>query len=317
MLHNCKFKCRKVLRNIIIITLSFVIISFATTKIVYDSIFVRYDKSVAVSAFPEELEATVSSGKEYEFPCGENMLKGSLYKASAGDTLVIMVPGYRAECNDYLYVAESFLESGYSVFLFDTTGHGQSEGKTSVGFSQVVLDLNSAIDFINDNKNFGFKNIVLFGHSRGGYATCVSLKDNKNISAVISVSGLNSAMEAVVEPAKNYVGPLAYCGYPFLWSYQSMLFGSDITSRTAAECVSESDLPVFIAHGTKDSTVPLNETSIIAYKDEINSKNVTYYLSDKDGENGHTDILFGKNKKVNDNLMNEIKLFLNAALKKG
>lgn len=315
MLHNCKLKCRKVARNIIIVTLSFVIISFAATKIVYDNIFVRYDNTIAVSSFPEKIRNTVKNAKEYEFTCGENTLKGGLYKSdNNSDTLIVMVPGYRAECNEYLYIAQSFLDNGYSVFLFDTTGHGESEGKTSVGFSQAVLDLNSAVDFINDNKNFGFKNIVLFGHSRGGYAACVSLKDNKNISAVISVAGLNSAMEAVTAPALDYVGPIAYCGYPFLWGYQSMLFGSDIISRTAAECINETDVPVFIAHGTNDSTVPLNKVSIISYKDEIRQKNVTYYISDKKGENGHTDILFGKNKKVNDNLMNEITSFLNAAL---
>lgn len=310
MLHNSTQKCRKVLRNIIIVTLSFVIISFAATKIVYDNIFVRYDNEILVSSFPEAIKATVSGGEEYEFSNGENSLKGSLLKAHNGDTLIVMVPGYRAEYNEYLYVAQSFIDSGFSVFLFDTTGHGESGGESSVGFSQVVIDLNSAIQFINENKNFGFKNIVLFGHSRGGYAACVALKDNKNISAVISVAGLNSAMEAVVAPAKNYVGPLVYVGYPFLWSYQSMLFGSDITSRTAAECIENTNVPVFIAHGTKDSVVPIDDNAIMAYKDEIKRENVTYYLSDKTGENGHTDILFGKNNKVNDNLMREILNFL-------
>ena len=317
MLHKSTIKCRKVLRNIIIVTLSFVIISFATTKIVYDNIFVRYDNEILISSFPEEIKTCVLKAEEYDFESGKNTLSGSLLRAGSGDTLIVMVPGYHAEYNEYFYIAKSFIDCDYSVFLFDTTGHGESEGESSVGFSQAVLDLNCAIDFINENQNFGFKNIVLFGHSRGGYAACCSLKDNKNISAVISVAGLNSAMEAMVAPAQNYVGFLAYCGYPFLWSYQSMLFGSDITSRSAAECISDTSVPVFIANGTNDTVAPLNKVSIMSYKAEITNKNVTYYLSDKEGENGHTDILFGENKRVNKNLMNEIFEFLNTALKKG
>lgn len=317
MLHKSRVNLRKVLRNIIIVTLSFVIISFATTKIVYDNVFVRYDNEILVSSFPDEIKAYVLNAQGYEFESGENTLKGSLLRADGGDTLIVMVPGYHAEYNEYFYIAKSFIDGGYSVFLFDTTGHGESEGESSVGFSQAVIDLNCAIDFIKKSENFGFKNIVLFGHSRGGYAACCSLKDNKNISAVISVAGLNSAMEAVVAPAQNYVGFLAYCGYPFLWSYQSMLFGSDITSRSAAECISDTSVPVFIANGTNDTVAPLDKVSIISYKDDIKSENVTYYLSDKEGENGHTDILFGQNNRVNQNLMNEIFEFLNTALKKG
>lgn len=317
MLHKSTIKCRKVLRNIIIVTLSFVIISFATTKIVYDNIFVRYDNELLVSSFPEEIKTCVLNAQGYEFESGKNTLVGSLLRANSGDTLIVMVPGYHAEYNEYFYIAKSFIDGGYSVFLFDTTGHGESEGGSSIGFSQAVIDLNCAIDFIEKSENFGFKNIVLFGHSRGGYAACCSLKDNKNISAVISVAGLNSAMEAVVAPAKDYVGFLAYCGYPFLWSYQSMLFGSDITSRSAAECISDTNVPVFIAHGTKDSVVPVDKVSVMSHKSEIQGENVTYYLSDKEGENGHTDILFGQNNRVNENLMNEIFKFLNTALKKG
>jgi len=307
-------KLRKVLRTIIIITLTFVIASFVATKVIYDSTFPRYDSKTEVKV-STETSLLKKERSAYSFKCGDNTLKGYLYEKENTETLVVIVPGYRSSSDNYLEQIRSFLNNQNSVFIFDTTGSGESEGDSAIGFSQALLDLNSALSFIRKNDNFGFESIVLFGHSRGGYAACCALEYNNDISAVISVAGLNSAMEAVILPATEYIGQLAYFNYPFLWSYQSMLFGSEITSLSAVQSIKNSDVPIFIIHGTDDDIVSLDKGSIIAHKDEINSKNVEYFISEKKGQNGHTDILFDISGGANKELFDRIDVFLEKSIK--
>ena len=185
MLHK-KSRMRRVLRNIIIAILIFITVNFVGTKIVYDSIFTRYDAEPQGDAF-------LQTAQLCSFEVGSNRLAGWYYDAPGSDTLIVIVPGYRAIAADYAEQAEYFCNQGQSVFCFDATGSGDSEGNSSVGFSQILFDLEGALSYIKERENFGCENLVLFGHSRGGYAACCALENNEDIAAVISVAGINSA----------------------------------------------------------------------------------------------------------------------------
>lgn len=311
-----KFKGKDLCNIIIVVLVLFVTLNLFATKIIYDLTFPRYDGKAVVSEGNFHLK---DRRVQYTFPCGNNRLKGYLYSPqqsfASKDTLVVIIPGYRSNTDHYLEQIKSFSNYGKGVFIFDTTGSGESGGDSSVGFSQVVLDLNSALEFIEQNNFFGYKNLVLFGHSRGGYAACCALRDNKNISAVVSVSGLNSAMEATGLPATRFVGPLAYLGYPFLYTYQSMLFGNRVASGNAAQIISENSVPVLIIHGEEDDTAPIEQGSIISHRDEITSDKVEFFVSTADGQDGHTDILFDSDGSSNDEVMEKIENFLEKNIK--
>ena len=75
-----KSKLKKVLIIIIIAILLFSAVSFTATKLIYDSVFPRYD--CAISDYPIALESTVSSREKVSYPSGENLLSGYLYKST-------------------------------------------------------------------------------------------------------------------------------------------------------------------------------------------------------------------------------------------
>lgn len=305
MLRFSKNKIQRICRNIIIVVLVVFVVSMATTKVVYDSIFRRYDGVTA--SLPNKL---VAVSKDYDIKTKESTLHGQFFKSENNQVLVVIVPGFHAQITDYAPQVSNFLSNGMSVFAFDATGSGKSEGDSHIGFSQIVIDLENVLEFLKLNKNFGCKDIVLFGHSRGGYAVCCALKDNKDIDAVVSVSGANSAMDAVTVSSKKHVGFLAYTGYPFLWLYQSAVFGAEVVDTTAAECVNESNVPTLIIHGTKDTEVPLDDGSVISHKEEILCGDVYYY----EMNNGHNDILKDKNGNANEKLMTAVNEFLKKVL---
>lgn len=308
MLSIKRQKIKKALIIIIITLLVLSLFSFLSTKIIYDQIFKRYNCNI--TEFPSELQTTIDTREEFKYYSGENMLNGYLYKSKKlSDTLIIIAPGQNACSDNYLWQTHELLECGWSVFSFDATGCCKSEGKSAIGFSQELIDLNATIDFIKNNINFGYKNIVLFGHSRGAYAACCSLKKNNDISAVISISGVNSAMEATIGPATEYVGLLAYSNYANLWLYQSMLFGHEIVNMRADEIVKESNVPILIIHGNNDELYPTDKFSIVSHFDGT-QKNTEIIIIDNENSSGHTNLLFDTDGTANNYIIKEINDFL-------
>ena len=294
--------------SVIIITVLFLFsaLSMVVTKFVYDGIFSRYDTPADI---PKELSATVDSRTVHTLFSGENQLTGYFYpndKPEKAYGLIVLVPGFHAGGDNYLWQIRSLLDYGWSVFTFDPTGSLRSQGKNQVGFSQLIPDLEAVLKYIEKNQNFGYNDIVLMGHSRGGYAACCVLARETDIAAVVSVSGVNSAMEGIMQMSAGAVGPVAYGNYGFLWLYQAILFGEDTLELDAAEAISESDVPVLVIHGTRDDQIPMDRSSIISHKEEISSGNVEYLTCPA----GHTDLLYDGDGTASDTLMQDIHEFL-------
>ena len=311
MVSNKSFRLKRILIIIIAAILIFSIISFVTTKFVYDGIFLRYDCSLTLP--PSELSATYMGRTAHKFYSGENKLSGYLYKSQSDNpqnTLVVIAPGFNACADSYLWQTQSLLSYGWSVFAFNTTGSCTSEGKSSIGFPQEVNDLEAALNFIENQNRFGFENIALLGHSRGGYAACCALKSNHNISAVISISGVNSAMEGVMGSSVKAIGPIAYGNYPFLWGYQAMLFGVEKVNLCADKIIKESNVPVLLVHGEDDTSVPIDKYSVFSYFKEQTPENVELMVRSSPDNDGHTDILYDLDGTANDEVMYKINEFL-------
>ncbi len=314
MLSSKKAKLKKVLIIIIALVLIFTAVSMAATKFIYDGVFVRYDKPIAI---PQEVGPIVDSRQKISYNSGDNLLSGYLYvcdQPNKKDGLVVLAPGFRAGADSYLCQIDSLLKFGWSVFAFDPTGSYGSEGDSCVGFSQELLDLEATLDHIEKKGRYGFEHLAILGHSRGGYAACCALRSKHDISAVVSVSGINSAMDGIIEPSVDKAGALAYGNYGFLWLYQAVLFGTDTVNVKACEEINKSNTPVLIVHGSNDSQVSRDKHSVIAHKDCITAPDTEYYICSESGQNGHTSLLFDGKEGANEQLMKKINEFLESKM---
>lgn len=303
---SAKKSVQKRICIVITVFLLFCAVSMAATKLVYDSIFKRCEEDIQV---PPELTQMVAHRELLRYASGENLLTGYLYRCdgnNAQDGLVVLAPGFQSGADSYLWQIRSLLDYGWSVLAFDATGSFGSGGENQVGFAQALCDMEATLKYVEKQDRFGYNDIVLFGHSRGGYAACCALGYEYDIAAVVSVSGVNSAMEGVVGMAAGYVGPLAYGNYGFLWLYQAMLFGPETLNANADEEITNSDVPVLVIHGAKDEQVPADQYSIYSHSDEIESDSVEYWLC----ADGHTDLLFDADGTANSELMAKIHDFL-------
>ncbi len=305
MISSKKKFLKRIWSGIIISIFSVIIASFLVTKIVYDGTFARYDVSVDV---PPALEELVDKRQQITFLSGKNELSGYLYDADS-DGLIILIPGYHASVDNYLWQIDALTKKGWAVFCFDTTGSCLSEGSSAIGFSQAVFDLRSALDFAEENGRFGYENIYLLGHSRGAYAACGVLSQDFDIKAAVAVSAVNSSMEAIIQPAESKIGVLAYVNYPFLAMYQNSLFGKELANIDAAHQIANSDTPVMIVQGSADDKYSKEKYSLYSHSFKYGSDNVEYFICDEVGQDGHTSLLFDEDGSANDRLMDEIDRF--------
>lgn len=114
-------------------------------------------------------------------------LFGKFYKNSS-DTLIIFCHGtgsfsmYENKLETFLKV---YYDLGLSVFWFDFTGWGKSEGKGRFSHSQRVDDIGKAIDLFKNKYN----KIVLCGISTGCIDCTIAVTKYKEITKLILVNG--------------------------------------------------------------------------------------------------------------------------------
>ena len=292
---------------IIAVMVLFLAASWLATKFVYDAVFCRYDGSTPV---PTQLSELVGSRQMCSFPSGENMLTGYLYRSqSENGGLIVLAPGFHAGADDYLWQIKALTDRGWSVFAYDATGSCRSQGDSTVGFPQSALDLEAALKYVEKCQSFGYNDIVLLGHSQGGYAAGCALDGEYDIAAAVTVSGVNSAMEGIMGYAGEYVGPLAYGNYGFLWLYQAALFGPEAVNARAAKAIGESGVPTLVIHGSADTEVSAEKGSILSHKGELEGDHVTVLYWEAP-DSGHTQLLFAPDGTANEELMDAIHAFL-------
>ncbi len=78
--------------------------------------------------------------------------------------------GARIETAQYVYITEELQKAGYSTYIFDHRGHGESEGPRAYysDFREIVYDVNAIVDIAKSENPC--KKIFLFGNSMGCFS---------------------------------------------------------------------------------------------------------------------------------------------------
>lgn len=272
------------------------IIGSASALKIYDSAFKRYDRpdySTTPGLVSYSDVAQVLSREELPFYSDGTRLMGYYYPAENSNGLVIFVHGLHAGADDYLSIYRYLVSRNYSVFSFDCKGTYSSEGDSTVGLCEALVDLDGALKYISTQPRLSSQKLFLLGHSCGGYAVTAALKEHKNIAACAAIAPLNDACGMILQKGAFFGGEAAVNNLParFLDGHQRSLFGK-YADMTAVDGINSTDIPVLIAHGRTDLVVGYSEpTSVISHKDRIRKNGVTYYIGDGSC-GGHSSILF-------------------------
>ena len=282
----------RVLRiGLIVAAVLFLLVSIIATKIVYDKQFPRYDRpDPFTTALLRYSDIEGDYGRRLVcFDSGDHKLQGYIYGVDNTRGLMVVAHGLGGGADSYLPQIKHFVDQGFRVFAYDCTGSYDSEGKTTKGFPQSVVDLQAALTYIATQPDLSTLPMLLFGHSWGGYAVANVLNYPHDIKGVISASGVNTAIDIIIEQGRTFMGGFIYTQYPFLWLYQRLLYGK-VASFDAVTALNTTGVPALIIHGMADELVAYDGSALIARKDEIVNPRVSFITVDEPGRDGHNNI---------------------------
>ena len=247
----------------------------------YDAIFGRYERPDYALTAGIYCFSRVKSGLDRElrsFDSDGVRLQGYYYRAKAPKGLTVVCHGIHAGADDYLPIIEYMVKCGYSVFAFDYKGTYDSDGDSTVGMCESLVDLDHALDYIENTREFDGLPVTLIGHSWGGYAVASVLSLHKRVAACATIAAPNNGYTLLLEKGDEYGGQLASKGIPeaFLNVYQKILF-KEYTEYDGVKGINGTDIPVLIAHGENDNVINIKLQAICAHADEIRKNNVHYY----------------------------------------
>lgn len=135
--------------------------------------------------------------------------------------------------------AVRFQRLGFSVFLFDYRGYGQSTGAYPTE-SQVYQDAHAAWNYLLA-EGVDPKRIFIYGHSLGG-AIAIDLASRVEKAAGLIIEGTFTSMRDIV-----------------VWGQKYWMFPVDLLLHQRFDSISKVrslNLPVLIIHGTADRKIP-------------------------------------------------------------
>ncbi len=283
----------------------FAVLSMVGMKIIYDEQFGRFERpdpaistelrySDVAGLYPQELVT---------FYSGNNRLQGYLYHNPLSPGLVVVAHGMGGGADSYLPQIMYFLDQGWSVFAYDATGSYDSEGKSSRGFPQSLVDLDAALQYTSTRPDINDLPVLIFGHSWGGYAAANILHYDHPVAGIVSIAAPNSSIEMILEQGSKMLGPIMYSQRPFLWLYERVLYGRT-AALTAVDALNKTAVPALIIHGTGDTTVEYQGSSIISRRDKITNPKVQFLALDEENRNNHNNILHSRESNAYVNGLN-------------
>jgi alpha-beta hydrolase superfamily lysophospholipase len=288
-----KTKKRSVLKTILIILLLVLLASFITGYIITASqmkkFFPRYEKIAPEfnAGYQYDHYEAEYPRQEVSFRSGDNVLKGYIYGLNNDKGVIVFAHGLGGAHDDrYLPLITALVDRGWRIFAYDATGSGTSEGKGTIGLAQSDIDLDRALNYVENNSVFANMPIFVMGHSWGGYASAAVLNFDHKVKASVSMSGYNSPMSMLCEQVDEMYGDKSFLVYPFLWTYNKIHAGR-YASLTAVDGINKSNIPVLIIHGDNDEVIKYYGSSIISQQGRIKNRNAEYYTFETEGKDSH------------------------------
>jgi len=173
---------------------------------------------------------------------------------------VILFHGYAGEKSSLLTRAEEFRKLGYTTFLVDFMGSGDSGGKaTSIGYRE-ARQVKDCFDYIQAH---GENHIMLFGTSMGSAAILKALHDyDFTPQGIILECPFGSLYTTVCARFRlMHVPTFPMAGLLSFWG--GVQHGYWAFSHNPAQYAEAVDCPALLLFGEQDDRVTLEETNLI------------------------------------------------------
>jgi dipeptidyl aminopeptidase/acylaminoacyl peptidase len=195
----------------------------------------------------------------------------------------------------YVAYVDGFARNGYIVFRSDYRGHGDSDGLAQGGYGSpdYTIDVLNALAAIRGFELADPARIGMWGHSMGGYITLRSMVASHDIKAGVIWAGVVASYPDLLERwRRSTSGPGTPTPTPRGWRGTLVeTFGSPQEnpefwqSISANAFLQELSGPVQLHHGTADTSVPLEFSTLLNEQIQAAGGTVEYYEYPGDNHN--------------------------------
>lgn len=194
--------------------------------------------SAEIRSRPDDL------GLRYEtvdLPVGAGLVRGWWIGANQDNApTVLYFHGTGSNLGDLPRLAAQFHELGWSAFLIDYRGYGESQGKFPSEQS-VYADAIAALDYLTQTRRIPPQRIVVMGRSIGGAIALELAIRNPELAALVVESSFTSMREMVSHFIPIPLLPV------------DLLLHQRFDSLTKVRSL---QMPLLVIHGTGDRVVP-------------------------------------------------------------
>jgi alpha-beta hydrolase superfamily lysophospholipase len=215
-------------------------------------------------------------------PAGDHALRGWLvYPDEPGRRpLVLLVHGWGANYGTLLGMAESLVEAGHAVLLFDVQGHGRNGPAAYVTVRHFRDDVAAAARYAA--LRFPDRERVLVGHSLGGAAAVLAAEHGAPVDGLVVVAAPADVLEVIASYLRDKGFPggfMVVALRPFWW----VRIGGTFRHLVPERKIGAVRLPVLILQPEHDQRVPREHAVRLA-----RAAGASFHLI---AGAGHTDVL--------------------------
>lgn len=201
--------------------------------------------------------------EEMNIEHGEGSIYGRLYvpEEDASDSIIILSHGFGGSYRNTEGYAENFAQNGITAFAYDFTGGGSGSRSGGSTTEMSVLteadDLNTVIDYFQNNAEHAYDKIFLLGESQGGFVSTYAAGTRPD-----DIDGLVALYPAyVLQDDSRERNPYPE-SIPETSSIMGISIGKiydvDAQSFDIYDMMKKYPGKVLIIHGTADSIVPVS-----------------------------------------------------------
>ena len=178
--------------------------------------------------------------------------------------VVISFHGYNTEARKEYPLHHSYYQEGYTVLIVDQRGVGRSEGPFITMGLLERKDCLRWIDYVLGRYD-GDVEILLEGLSMGASTIMMAAQDihAPQVRGMIANCGFNSCTDQMAYTITRLMHLPRIPVLATVKLYARLLAKYDMDAITAAESLANSDIPLLMIHGVKDTFVPYENLALI------------------------------------------------------
>lgn len=191
-------------------------------------------------------------------------LHGYFIRNEKDGKVVISFHGYNTEARKEYPLHHSYYRDGYTVLIVDQRGVGKSQGPFITMGLLERYDCLRWIDYVVKRYD-GEVEILLEGLSMGASTIMMAARDihAPQVKGMIANCGFNSCTEQMAYTITKLMHLPRVPVLATVKLYAKLLAKYDMDAITAAESLADSDIPLLMIHGVKDTFVPYENLGII------------------------------------------------------